>query len=845
MRAMDGLEQRKEEIRDQRRVHWLTDFVDDFRFAIRSLRRTPGLTVLVVLTLALGIGMTSTPFSMVDALIFRPYPVPDPGRVVTLVSTTRDNAFEGFSYREYLDVRKLTTSYDGVVASAAPQSVGFTAESGVTPRVRGGMMVSGNYFRVLGVDPQIGRGFRDDEDQVPGRDAVIVLGPDFWRNEFSRDPNVIGRSVRLNGTDFTIIGVAPESFQGMWIFMRPDFYMPLAMAPAFSTNPQKNFFVDRDDRALTLRGRLKSDVTLDQARNELASLAKGFEREHPEVNRDRGAAVRTQFEMRTRDNDVNWKFGVVFSVLAIAVLLVACTNVAGLLLSRASSRTREIAIRLSMGAGRFRLIRLLLTESLILAILGGIGGVIVGYAGISFMQTFRIPSELPVTVPFRMDGRMLLASLVLSILSAVACGLVPALQSTRTDLVKGLKTADSELPGRRRLWGRNVLVIAQVAMSLMLLTAAFLMRRGFMESLTEGTQLAQARLLIARFDPRLVQYDAAQTQRFYEQLTERARALPGVLGAGLTQSPPLGLDSFDRLAFVPDGFQMPRDRENFRASMDTIDEGFFGTMGVSILRGRGVLASDTANSPRVAVVNEQFAKHYFPGTSLTDVVGKRIRLDRATGTPVEIVGIAQTLKYEQTTEKPVDFVYLPVTQHPDARLVLLMKTAGDPMQWVGPVKDITRSLDANLPISEVRTYQDLYRYHAVEGPGVAIEMVGTMGSVGLLLACAGLYGLMAYNVNRRTREIGIRMAIGAGRTDVLRLVMGKGLALVGAGTVVGLAMGFGVEQFMNAMLFNAGRVDIVTYLVVVPSMFLVTMFATYVPARRASRIAPTLALRHE
>jgi len=353
LRAMDGLEQRKEEIRDQRRVHWLTDFVDDVRFAARSLRRTPGLATLVVVTLALGIGMTATPFSMLDALIFRPYPVPDPGQVVTLVSTTRDNRFEGFSYREYLDVREHTTSYEGVVASAAPQSVGFTAEAGITPRVRGGMMVSGNYFRVLGVEPRVGRGFRDDEDLVPGRDAVIVLGNDFWKNEFSSDPKVVGRAVRLNGTDFTVIGVAPESFQGMWIFSRPDFYMPLAMAPVFSTNPQKNFFVDRDDRELTLRGRLRADTTLLQARNELANLAKGFEREHPEVSRDRGASVRTQFEMRTRDNDVNWKFSVVFSVLAVAVLLVACTNVAGLLLSRAGARTREIAIRLSMGAGRF------------------------------------------------------------------------------------------------------------------------------------------------------------------------------------------------------------------------------------------------------------------------------------------------------------------------------------------------------------------------------------------------------------------------------------------------------------------------------------------------------------
>ena len=844
-RAMAGLEQRKDEMRDARRVHWLTDFLDDVRFAARSLRRTPGLTALVVVTLALGIGMTSTPFSMVDALIFRPYPVPDPGRVVTLVSTSRDDAFERFSYREYQDIRDHTRSYEGVVASAAPQSVGFSAGPGDVPRVRGGMMVSGNYFRVLGVEPQVGRGFRDDEDQVAGRDAVIVLGPDFWKREFSSDPSVIGRTVRLNGRDFTVIGVAPDDFQGMWIFMRPDFYMPLAMAPVFSTDPRKSFFTDRDDRVLTIRARLRQDSTLQQAKNELSLIARGFEREYPETSRDRGAAVRTQFEMRTRGDDVNWKFGVIFSVLAVAVLLVACTNVAGLLLSRASTRTREIAIRLSMGAGRFRLIRLLLTESLVLSMMGGLLGIAIGYASLSLMQRFQIPSELPVTVPFRMDLRILFASLVVSLVSAVVCGLAPAMQSSRTDLVKGLKSSEGEMPGRRRFWGRNGLVVAQVSMSLMLLTAAFLMSRSFKESMADGTGFADAPLLMARFDPRLVRYDATQTERFYDLLTERARLTPGVLGAALTQSPPLGLDDFDRLAFVPDGFTMPRDRENFTSTMDTVDEGFFDTMGIPILRGRGVLASDTADAPRVAVINEQFAAHYWPGVALADVVGRRIRLDRSTGAPVEIVGIARTVKYRQTTERVMDFIYLPVAQHPVARLVLLMRTKGDPLQWVEPLKEIVRSLDANLPISELRTYQDLYRYHAVEGPGVAINMVAAMGAVGLLLACAGLYGLMAYNVSRRTREIGIRMAIGAGRREVLRLMLGKGLALVAVGTAIGVAMGMGVEQMMNAMLFNAGRVDIAAYLVVVPLMLAMTLLATYVPARRASLIPPTRALRHE
>jgi len=845
MRAMDGLEQRKEEMRDMRRIHWLTDFLDDARYAIRSLRRTPGLTAFVVITLASGIGMTSGTFSMVDALIFRPYPVPHPSGVVTLVSTTHDSSFEDFSYREYLDIRGKTKSYSGVIANAEMEAVGFSAEPSATPRVKGGMLVSGNYFQVLGVEPRLGRGFREDEDQVPGRDAVVVLGPNFWKHEFASDPGVIGRTIRLNGTEFTVIGVAPETFPGMPIFAHPDLYMPLAMARVFATDRQKNFFEDRDDRELTIRARLNPGTTLQQAQNELTVLAKSLESDYPKVNRGRGTAVHTQFEMRTRADDVNWKFGVIFVILALAVLLVACTNVAGLLLSRARARTREIAIRLAIGAGRFRLIRLLLTESLILSSLGGLAGIAIGYGVVEWFQSKRnviFNTDLPFSVPFQMDKRVLLASLALSALSALLCGLVPALQSTRTDLVNGLKSADVDVPGRKRLWGRNLLVVAQVSASLMLLTASFLMVRGFQNSLREGTSFAKDHLLMVTFDPRLVQYDPAQTQRFYKLLAERIRVAPRVQTEALTQNVPLGIDDFDGVAFVPDGFQMPRDRENFNSTMDTVDEGYFETMAIPILRGRGFLASDTANSPRVAIVNEQFAKHYWP---TADAVGKYIRLDSRTGALVEIVGIAQTIKYQNTFERPMDFVYMPLTQHPVARMTLMLRSSGDPLSLLQSVKDVLRSLDPNLPMLHTMSYEDFYLNQAVKGPRIAMDLVGSMGVVGLLLAIAGLYGLVAYNVSRRTREIGIRIALGALSSDVLRLVMGKGLVLVGMGTMLGLVMGFGVERLMNSMLFNAGGVDILAYIIVVPSLLLVTMLAAYVPARRASRIAPTQALRYE
>jgi predicted permease len=811
--AMGGPQQRREEIRDARRLNWLLDFLADLRFASRSLRRTPGLTAIVVVTLALGIGMTAMPFSMLDALVLRPYPVPDPEDVVTLVGTSRDQAFGLFSFREYVDLRDRARSYDGVVASTPARGVAFAADARATPRVKTGVLVSGNYFSVLGVEPALGRGFRPEEDTVPGRDAVVVVGHRFWEQELGADRAAVGRPIRLNGDDFTVVGVLPESFPGMTLFTLPDVFVPLAMARRFSTDPKKDFFEDRDDRELRVMARLAPGTTLRAARGEIAGIAAAFRREHPAVSRDRDAAVRTAFEMRTRADDGNWKFSVAFTVLGVAVLLVASTNVAGLLLSRARARTREVAVRLALGAGRSRLVRLLLAESLILSGIGAGCGVLAAFAGIEYLQEFNIPAELPVTVPFRMDVRVLLASLGVAGLAALLCGLTPALQSTRADLVTGLKASDVEPRGRKRLWGRSALVVVQVAMSLMLLAASLLMARSFREGAAEGVGFVKERLLMAAFDPRLVQYDAARTRQFYEQLTERVAAIPGVVGVGLSRHPPLNLDGFEALSFVPEGYQLPAGRESFVAPVDVVDTGFFGTVGIALLRGRGFLASDTGEAPRVAVVNETLARRYWPDG---DAVGKRIRLDHRDGEPVEVVGVARTVKYESTDEKPRDFVYLPLGQSPQARLVLLLRTAGDPLLHVDALREVVRGL-----------------------------VVGSMGVVGLVLTVAGLYGLIAYNVSRRTKEIGIRLAVGATPATAFRIVLGGGLALVGIGTAIGLVLGLGVEKLMIAALFDARGTDLVAYLVVVPSMLLITVLAAWVPARRAARIPPTLALRHE
>ena len=726
LRAMEGLEQKKEEVRELRGVGWLTDFLDDVRYAIREPRALEAARVLrdrhargrdrdVGVGLQHG-GRADLPPLSGSSTGPRRQPgehvARQPARPVLLPGISRPQGA-----REELRRRDRERRAERRRLQRA-----------ILPRrraVKGGLLVSGNFFRVLGVEPRIGRGFRENEDQVPGRDAVVVLGPDFWKHEVRRRP--VGRRSHRPAQRQGLHGDRRRAriVPGMQIFVRPDFYMPLAMARVFSTDRRKNFFEDRDDRELWVKARLKPGVALSQARSELDVLAKDFEREHPDVTRDRGAAVRTMVEMRTLTEGNEWKFSVIFVILTLAVLIVACTNAAALLLARVrGTRTREISIRLALGASRFRLVRLLLTESMILAAFGGLGGILVAYGVTGFFGTFRIPSELPATIPFQVDTRVLVACVVLSVVSAILCGLAPALQSTRADLIHGLKTADVDLPGRRRLWGRNALVVAQVATSLMLISAAFLMARSFRHSVLGTTGFATDHLLMARFDPRLVQYDPVQTQQFYETLTDRLRAAPEVVRVGLTQDPPLGFEGYERLAFVPEGFDMPRDRASFTSQMDTIDEGYFDAMGIAIRRGRAFRSSDAADQPRVAIVNDHFAKHYWPNG---DAVGRRIRLDRANGTPVEIVGVAQTIRYRDQSERPSDFVYLPLAQHPIARMVVLVRTSDDPGRHAQPVRDVVHALDPNLPVSEMRTYEGAVSLQHGRGPALRGRDRGSHG----------------------------------------------------------------------------------------------------------------------
>jgi putative ABC transport system permease protein len=818
----------------------------DVQYGWRMLAGAPGFASIAVVSLAVGIGANCAIFSFADALLLRPLPVARPGEVVTVGSTSAIEAFGASnivsSYRDYVDIRDRSKSFEGLAAFTY-LTAGFANDQKAAPKLKMGMLVSRNLFAVMGVEPTIGRGFRPEEDQVPGRDAVVVLGRAMWEQEFGSDQSVLGRRVRIDGQEFTVIGVAPPEFTGLDQYVRSDFFVPLMMSPRLVSDPKAASLEARDARNLTLKGRLKPGTSQAEAQAELTAIGADLARAYPDTNKNRRLDVRTELQARMAQSPPDATLVAMLSTLALAVLFVACANVAGLLTSRAPARAREMALRLAIGAGRGRLVRQLITESLLIASMGGVLGLGVGYAGMMLFRQIELPTDLPISLSFQMDRRALVFSVIVAAASAVLFGLVPAIQATRTDLTAVMKASDSVAPGRGRRWGRAVLVGGQVAVSVVLLVVAMFMYRGFARQLASGPGYRTDHLLMMSFDPSLVRYTEDQSQRFFQQVAERARTLPGVKTVTMTTSIPMSNDSIGAETVVPEGFQFPAGKDNATVLASNIDEYYFDTMGLTILQGRNFSVDDSFDAPRVAIVNQQFAKHYWPNT---DPIGKRFRLADSEKTWVQVVGLAKTAKYVFIAEPPTEFVYLPYRQKKPQQMIMLAQSIGDPSGLAAPLRDVVRGLDPNLPIYNVRTMEALFRMRAVSIFNVLVSIVGAMGLMGLGLSIVGLYGLVAYAASRRTREIGIRMAIGAGRATVLRMVLRQGFALALAGLVVGLVASVGAGQLLRAAFPNGSdQRDIAAFLLVVPIVLAVTFLAAYIPARQASRVNPIQALRCE
>jgi len=817
----------------------------DLRYAWRTLRKSPGFALVAIISLALGIGANSAMFSLADALLLRPLPVPHPSELIVVQSQLRGESiggiaqYSGLSYADFKDLRDRNKSYTGLVASQYSQ-FGFATEKGALPRMKFGELVSGDFFSVLDVPLELGRAFRPDEDQVPGRDAVVVLGHELWRTDFDSDNTVVGRTIFLNNVPFTVIGVVPERFTGSNGLVRSALFVPLAMGPSLANDLQHSMLEKRDNRGMTVYGRLKPGVGVAQAAAEARVVSQQLAQAYPATNLTCSMVVDSDIQARLKRD--SFDAALVFFLLAMAavVLLIACANVMNILLSRARARSREIAVRLAIGAGRTRLVRQLLTESLVIAALGGALGLLVANAGASLFAEIKVPTDIPVVIDVKLDPRVLFFTLFASMASALLFGLAPALQSTKPDLVPALKSGKADDGKRRRLLGRNTLVIAQVAGALLLLVFATQAYRGASIAISRPAGFRTSHLMMASFDTTLARYTPDQAKRFFKPLLEKARSLPGVKSAALTQAVPM-LPGGDTSRVVPEGVKLAPGTEAITVVSNTVSEGYFDALNVPIIEGRAFQETDRADSRPVAIVNELFARKYYPNQS---PVGKRLRLKGDKDAVLEIVGVARQSKYFFLVEPPVEYLYRPLSQNPQQTLTILVETAGPSGAAAGPLRDIVRSLDAGQPMYGVRTMEEVFDQRATKLLGILTEAIGGMGLLGLILAMVGLYGLMSYSVSLRSREIGIRMAIGAGRSGVLGMVMKQGLVLTAAGVSVGLLLCLlaskGITAAVGVPGFNLPFVALVT-----AGLVAAAALGAYAPARRASRLDPNAVLRQE
>ena len=815
----------------------------DLRYALRMLERNPGFALVAIISMALGIGANTAIFSLADYVLLPRLAVTDPSAIMVVQSQFRGESignifqYSGLSNPDFEDFQKKSNSFAGLTASQYLQ-FGFAPDQAAQPQMKFGALVSGNFFDVLGVRPDLGRNFRPDEDKVPGRDAVVVLSHVLWETEFASDPGVVGRSIFLNSLPFTVVGVAQESFTGPNAWMRADLYVPLAMQPALAGGSGQNELETRGLRVLTVMGRLKPGIRFGQATTETRVIGQQLAQAYPKTNRTCSLVVMT-YRQSTKIAPAVTLF-LFLSGLAGVVLLIACANVMNLMLSRASARAREIAVRLAMGAGRARLIRQLLTESLVISILGGALGLLLAQASANRFSQIRIPIDVPLMIDVKLDPQVLLFALLISVASAVLFGLAPALQSTRANLVPALK-AGGAAPGKRgRFLGRNALVMAQVAGSLLLLVVATQAYRGAGNLLSSPAGFRTDHILMASFNPTLARDSTEQANEFYRRLQERARTLPGVKSAALAQAMPI-VPASPAIRVIPEGVQLPTGTEAVSVFSNTVSDGYFRTLGVPLVEGREFAVTDRADSAPVVIVNELFAHKYYPNQ---DAIGKRLRLNSAEGPFAEIVGVAKQGKYFFPIEPPMEYLYLPLAQNPTAAMTLMLETEGPSAGLAGPLRDLVRSLDSRQPIYGVRTMEEFFDVRAHKTLGLFVEAMAGLGVLGLVLALVGLYGLMTYSVSLRQREIGIRMAVGADPAAVVGMVLKQGMILAGSGVVIGLALSLAAAKPIAALAeghgFNLPLVALVTI-----ALLGMAALGAYIPARRASRVDPNTVLRQE
>ncbi len=845
-RAFGNVELVKEDSRGAWLYRWWADLKSDIRFGVRMLLKNRGFSAIAVLSLALGFGLNTTIFTVVNAVLLNPLPVRDVGRLVQLdtvdakTKVTQARATKmGLSFPNFQDYRRQNEVFTDLVAWLA---LPITWSGGAEPRQVQGYLVSANYFDVLGLNPAAGRFFLPDEDTKPNSNTVVVISYALWASKFGSDPATVGRTMILNATPYTVIGIAPRGFKGtvslgsseqVWI---PTSMYGQVLAGFFGEN-----FNDRRYLAMTSFGRLKPGISIAQAEASLKTIASRLESEYPKDNGGRSVALSSLAEAAVGVND-HEQFALAGAMMLGAVglvLLIACANLANLLLAQAARREREMTVRAALGAGRGRLLRQLLTESTLLSLAGAAVGLILAYWGRGLLWSYR-PSFIEKNdVDLALDSHVLLFTLGIALLTGAVFGAIPAIKASAPNLADTLKAGGrGNSVGWRSNPARSLLVVFETALALVALVGAGLFIRSQQNAQHIDPGFESEKLFMMAFDLGALHYNEGRTEQFYRSAVERATATPGVQAAAVSSNFTLG-GGFSRTVF-PEGQDEGSGYRGTLTTTNAISPSFFETLRVPVLRGRTFTDGDRKGTEMVAVANEAMAKHFWPNE---DALGKRFHFF---GDPTlrQIVGVVRDTVVNQIGEAPQPVVYLPITQESSPFATLQVRTAGRPEGVLATVQSAVQSLDSNLAITNVQTVHEIMS-QGLWAPRMAAALLTLFGGLALILAGVGVYGVLSYSVNQQRHEIGIRRALGAQGGDVLRLVVGQGLRLALAGLAVGLVLAGFFARLLVSLLFGVSATDPWTFLGVAAVLLLVALFACYVPARRATTVDPLIALRYD
>jgi predicted permease len=814
--------------------------MQDLRYGLRVLAKAPGFTAVAVLSLTLGIGANTTIFTLAKAIFLQPIPVKDASRVVSLYSTAQSR---GGPLQQYLptpvpnaiDYREKNQVFSG---SAIAIFMSFDLTISGKQEQLFGEVVNANLFDVLGVQPILGRDFSAEEDVSPR--PVVMISYALWSRRFGNDPQILGRAIQLNQQEYNVIGVMPSTFHDLGVLGSPDLWVPMPMHDQALTGVAKDWFNLRAFRMASMVARLKPGVTLAQAQASIHTLGIQLEKEYPKENGGRNEELvpldQTGIPPQTRSLFV--QAGMLMSLIVGLVLLIACANVANLLLARATQRQREIGVRLALGASRTRLIRQLLTESLLMGLLAGALGILSAYGGRKLLVSL-LPAPLARRLDLSLDGRVLLYTLALSLVATLLFGLVPALEASKSDRIAALKDRTGAPTGSARWYGlRGVLVMVQVTLSLIALVGAGLFIHSLRNAQKINPGFEVQHELVMFLDLGAQHYAQPEAEQFYKDVVGRLRGLPMVRDASISDTAPFS-GGLARTTFA-DGVDITDPRNGKLTPVVAVEPGYFSATGISPLRGRDFNEHDDAQGAMVAVVNRALTEQMWPGQ---DPLGKHLHFLGETW-DVRVVGEVNTVKYQTLGEPPQAIVYFPLKQHYSSFVVLFARTKGDPAKAIPAVRSMVESLAPSVPLLNVRTVGQVL-VQSLTAPRVGAELLGGFGVLALVLAAIGTYGVMSYSVNQRSQEIGIRMTLGAQPGNVLRLILGGGLAMVSTGVVVGLAISSLLVRSMGALLYGIGAFDAPSFLLTAVLLIAVAMAACYLPARRAMRVDPIVTLRYE